>query len=48
MGFKSKVTPCFDVIRFDGKRCLGFVEKQTGFTEGSGRLKRRRKVNFLA
>ena len=28
MGFKSKVTPCLDVVRFDGKRCLGFVEKE--------------------
>ena len=28
MGFKSKITPCLDVVRFDGKRCLGFVEKE--------------------
>lgn len=48
MGFKSKVTPCLDVVRFDGKRCLGFVEKQTGGIESSGQFKRRRKVNFLA
>tara|TARA_Y200000002_G_scaffold288928_1_gene243057 strand:+ start:411 stop:557 length:147 start_codon:yes stop_codon:yes gene_type:complete len=48
MGFKSKVTPCLDVVRFDGKRCLGFVEKQLTFSEASGQLKRKRKVNFLA
>jgi hypothetical protein len=48
MGFKSKVTPCLDVVRFDGKRCLGFVEKQLNFSEASGQLKRKRKVNFLA
>ena len=48
MGFNSKVTPCLDVVRFDGKRCLGFVEKQLTFSEASGQLKRKRKVNFLA
>ena len=48
MGFKSKTTPCLDVVRFDGKRCLGFVEKELNFFEKTKQLKRKRKVNFLA
>ena len=28
MGFKSKITPCLDVVRLDGQRCLGYVEKE--------------------
>ena len=28
MGFKSKITPCLDVVRLDGQRCLGYVEKR--------------------
>ena len=48
MGFKSKATPCLDVVRFDGKRCLGYVEKEVSQICISNNIKRRRKVNFLA
>ena len=48
MGFKSKVTPCIDVVRLDGKRCLGFVEKVVDLTNVAKRQRRKRKVNFLA
>ncbi|MFN5447169.1 MAG: hypothetical protein ACK5AJ_11015 [bacterium] len=29
MGFKSRVTPCIEVMRADGKRCQGFAAKPT-------------------
>ncbi len=48
MGFKSKVTPCLDVVRFDGKRCLGFIEKEVDKTQIEKKFKKKRKVNFLA
>ena len=48
MGFKSKVTPCLDVVRFDGQRCLGFVEKKARKIHIIHKSKRKRKVNFLA
>ena len=49
MGFKSKVTPCLDVVRFDGKRCLGYLEKDIDYNKISKMVrKKRRKVNFLA
>ena len=48
MGFKSKVTPCLDVVRLDGQRCLGYVEKELNDIEISKRFKPKRKVNFLA
>ena len=48
MGFKSKITPCLDVVRFDGKRCLGFVEKEFREIHMEKKVRRRRKVNFLA
>ncbi len=48
MGFKSKVTPCLDVVRLDGQRCLGYVEKELSDIRMSKRIKPRRKVNFLA
>ena len=46
MGFKSKVTPCLDVVRFDGQRCLGFVEKKARKIHIIHKGKRKRKVNF--
>ena len=49
MGFKSKVTPCLDVVRFDGKRCLGYLEKDIDLNNFSKvAKKKKRKVNFLA
>ena len=48
MGFKSKITPCLDVVRFDGKRCLGYVEKEVHMIRMTQKFKRKRKVNFLA
>ena len=48
MGFKSKTTPCLDVVRFDGKRCLGFIEKKMDVFDKTRQIKRKRKVNFLA
>ena len=48
MGFKSKVTPCLDVVRFDGKRCLGYIEKEVHPIRVMQKVKRKRKVNFLA
>ena len=48
MGFKSKITPCLDVVRLDGKRCLGFVEKSVRSIHMSTKIKRKRKVNFMA
>jgi len=48
MGFKSKITPCLDVVKFDGKKCLGFIEKEVDQMRISTEIKRKRKVNFLA
>tara|TARA_A100001015_G_C14967919_1_gene703831 strand:+ start:877 stop:1023 length:147 start_codon:yes stop_codon:yes gene_type:complete len=48
MGFKSKITPCLDVVRLDGKKCLGHVEKEVHMIRMRGKIKRKRKVNFLA
>ena len=48
MGFKSKITPCLDVLRLDGQRCLGYAEKELNDIRMSKRVKPRRKVNFLA
>tara|TARA_B100001121_G_C18290319_1_gene434982 strand:- start:156 stop:302 length:147 start_codon:yes stop_codon:yes gene_type:complete len=48
MGFKSKITPCLDVVRLDGKRCMGFVEKEVRLIRMMQNAKRKRKVNFLA
>ena len=48
MGFKSKITPCLDVVRLDGQRCLGYVEKELNEIRMSKNVKPRRKVNFLA
>lgn len=48
MGFKSKITPCLDVVRLDGNKCLGYVEKEVDTLEIRKKLKRKRKVNFLA
>ena len=48
MGFKSKITPCLDVVRLDGQRCLGYVEKELNDIRMSKSVKPRRKVNFLA
>ena len=39
MGFKSKVTPCLDVVRFDGKRCLGYIEKRGSPDSGDAKGK---------
>ena len=48
MGFKSKITPCLDVVRLDGKKCVGFVEKKVHIIRMMQNVKRKRKVNFLA
>ena len=47
MGFKSKVTPCLDVVRLDGQRCLGYVEKELSDIRMSKRIKPRKKLIFL-
>ena len=47
MGFKSKITPCLDVVRLDGNTCLGYIEKKVDTSE-IRKIKRKRKVNFLA
>jgi hypothetical protein len=28
MGFKSKITPCLEVVAADGRVCMGFTPKQ--------------------
>ena len=48
MGFKSKITPCLDVVRLDGKKCLGHVEKKARLIRMMQTVKPKRKVNFLA
>jgi len=49
LGFKSKITPCIEVIRVDGIRCLGFEEKLNKRTLLQKRkARRRRKVNLRA
>ena len=45
MGFKSKVTTCLDVVRFYGKRCLGYRKRFTRFGDAKG--KRKEKSIFL-
>ena len=48
MGFKSKITACLDLVRLDGKKCLGHVQKEVRMIRMIGKIKRERKVNFLA
>ncbi len=47
MGFKSKITPCLEVVRIDGINCLGYEEKLTkGNVKTRLKMKRRRKLNL--
>jgi hypothetical protein len=49
LGFKSKITPCIEVVRVDGIRCLGFEEKlnKRGLIIKRN-IRRKRKVNLRA
>ena len=50
MGFKSKVTPCIEVLRADGVRCLGYMQRDKKVILDLKRkrlLRKRRKINTL-
>ena len=50
MGFKSKITPCLDVVRLDGLVCMGYEQKKfkSKVTLLKPKYKRKRKVNLNA
>ena len=49
LGFKSKITPCIEVVRVDGERCLGFEEKfNNRALSKKKKARRRRKINLRA